>query len=380
MAAAGLGVRERARPLGDAHRGRGGALPSCSSAWGCGQSSTASSSGGSRASSPSSRLESAHVAFVWSRLRPQRSASVSRVTRAAIGLAVVSGAMGIAPLAGLGTATRRSTSRSSASSSSASCCARRWRRSCAGCRPAPSVPSIAVPTERERLAERAHGRRGAPRASRRGTAGATPSASACAAWRGRPPRSSARRLWGTHLCAWALWAPAGAIEHCPDDPPPPAHRRDRVAFAITAPAYAAHSSRADARAGAKPNVRRRPRRDRALRLGRSAPPTAARSRTTAASLRTGRGCAAGERAHLPPHAGDRSGQQHRLRRPARPAGRPTAASSSSPIAAVRSTGPNFHSAALFRYISADGGQNFDAGAIIGDHRHGRSRRSGPATP
>ena len=28
-------------------------------------------------------------------------------------------------------------------------------------------------------------------------------------------------------------------------------------------------------------------------------------------------------------------------------------------------GPNFHSAALFRYISPDGGQNFDAGAIVG---------------
>jgi hypothetical protein len=46
-------------------------------------------------------LESAHVAFVWSRLRPTDPTGVARITRAAIGLAVVSAAMGIAPLAGL---------------------------------------------------------------------------------------------------------------------------------------------------------------------------------------------------------------------------------------------------------------------------------------
>jgi hypothetical protein len=46
-------------------------------------------------------LESAHVAFVWSRLRPTDPTSVARITRAAIGLAVVSAVLGIAPIAGL---------------------------------------------------------------------------------------------------------------------------------------------------------------------------------------------------------------------------------------------------------------------------------------
>ena len=46
-------------------------------------------------------LESAHMAFVWSRLRPTDPRGVARITRAAIGLAGVSAAMGIAPLAGL---------------------------------------------------------------------------------------------------------------------------------------------------------------------------------------------------------------------------------------------------------------------------------------
>jgi hypothetical protein len=46
-------------------------------------------------------LESAHVAFVWSRLRPTDPTGVARIGRAAIGLAVVSAVMGIAPIAGL---------------------------------------------------------------------------------------------------------------------------------------------------------------------------------------------------------------------------------------------------------------------------------------
>jgi peptidoglycan/LPS O-acetylase OafA/YrhL len=45
-------------------------------------------------------LESAHVAFVWSRLRPTDPTGVVRITRAAVGLAVVSAVMGIAPIAG----------------------------------------------------------------------------------------------------------------------------------------------------------------------------------------------------------------------------------------------------------------------------------------
>jgi hypothetical protein len=46
-------------------------------------------------------LETAHVAFIWSRLRASDPPGVGRITRAAIGLAVVSAAMGIAPIAGL---------------------------------------------------------------------------------------------------------------------------------------------------------------------------------------------------------------------------------------------------------------------------------------
>jgi hypothetical protein len=46
-------------------------------------------------------LESAHIAFVLSRLRASDPPAVATVTRAAVGLAVVSGAMGVAPLAGL---------------------------------------------------------------------------------------------------------------------------------------------------------------------------------------------------------------------------------------------------------------------------------------
>jgi hypothetical protein len=46
-------------------------------------------------------LESAHIAFVLSRLRASDPPGVATVTRAAVGLAAISGAMGVAPLAGL---------------------------------------------------------------------------------------------------------------------------------------------------------------------------------------------------------------------------------------------------------------------------------------
>jgi len=46
-------------------------------------------------------LESAHVAFIWSRRREADPPGVARVTRAAAALAVLSGAMGIAPIAGI---------------------------------------------------------------------------------------------------------------------------------------------------------------------------------------------------------------------------------------------------------------------------------------
>jgi hypothetical protein len=46
-------------------------------------------------------LESAHVAFIWSRRRAADPPGVARVTLAAAGLAVLSGAMGIAPIAGI---------------------------------------------------------------------------------------------------------------------------------------------------------------------------------------------------------------------------------------------------------------------------------------
>jgi hypothetical protein len=46
-------------------------------------------------------LESAHVAFLLSRLRTSDTPAVATITRVAVVLAVVSGAMGIAPLAGV---------------------------------------------------------------------------------------------------------------------------------------------------------------------------------------------------------------------------------------------------------------------------------------
>jgi hypothetical protein len=46
-------------------------------------------------------LESAHIAFVLSRLRASDPPAVATVTRAAVGLAAISGAMGVTPLAGL---------------------------------------------------------------------------------------------------------------------------------------------------------------------------------------------------------------------------------------------------------------------------------------
>jgi hypothetical protein len=46
-------------------------------------------------------LEASHIAFVLSRLRRSDPAGVAAFTRAAVGLAAISGAMGVAPLAGL---------------------------------------------------------------------------------------------------------------------------------------------------------------------------------------------------------------------------------------------------------------------------------------
>jgi hypothetical protein len=46
-------------------------------------------------------LEASHIAFVLSRLRRTDTAGVAAVTRAAVVLAAISGAMGVAPLAGL---------------------------------------------------------------------------------------------------------------------------------------------------------------------------------------------------------------------------------------------------------------------------------------
>ncbi len=99
-AAAGLGVRERARPLGDATATAAGAAFVLVS---IGMWAEIDGEVFWRVTGVVAvfALESAHVAFIWSRLRPQDPTSVARVTRVAIGLAVVSGAMGIAPIAGL---------------------------------------------------------------------------------------------------------------------------------------------------------------------------------------------------------------------------------------------------------------------------------------
>jgi hypothetical protein len=100
MAAAGIGVRERARLLGDA------AVAAAAAAFvlvSVGMWAELDGEAFWRVTGVVAilALESAHVAFIWSRLRPSDPTGVARVTRAAMGLAVVSAAMGIAPVAGL---------------------------------------------------------------------------------------------------------------------------------------------------------------------------------------------------------------------------------------------------------------------------------------
>jgi hypothetical protein len=100
MAAAGLSVRERSRRLGDATVAAAAAAFVLVSV---GMWAELDGEVFWRVTGVVAivALESAHVAFIWSRLRPDDPTSVARVTRAAIGLAVVSAAMGIAPVAGL---------------------------------------------------------------------------------------------------------------------------------------------------------------------------------------------------------------------------------------------------------------------------------------
>jgi hypothetical protein len=100
MAAAGLGVRERAQLLGDATVAAAAAAFVLVSV---GMWAEVDGEVFWRVTGVVAivSLESAHVAFIWSRLRPADPTGVARVTRAAIGLAVVSAAMGIAPVAGL---------------------------------------------------------------------------------------------------------------------------------------------------------------------------------------------------------------------------------------------------------------------------------------
>ena len=151
MAAAGLGVRERARLLGD------GTAVAASAAFvlvSVGMWTELDSELFWRVTGivAIAALESAHVAFVWSRLRPGDPPSVTRVTRAAIGLAVVSGAMGIAPLAGDWKATRtlyfEVLGVVLVGQLLCTALAPLMRRLQAGA----ERPAIAVPTERERLA------------------------------------------------------------------------------------------------------------------------------------------------------------------------------------------------------------------------------------
>ena len=141
-----------------------------------------------------------------------------------------------------------------------------------------------------------------------------------------------------------------------------------LVFAITAPAYAAHSF-VLTRAGEKPNV--------AVDRGGTGHFVWDQRAADGGSVTHYAACCGPaadvqpERAHLPPHAGDRSGQQHRLRRP-RSCWPPTAASSSSPIAAVRSTGPTSTRrccSAISRRRRAELRRRRDHR----DHRHGRRR-------
>jgi hypothetical protein len=135
-----------------------------------------------------------------------------------------------------------------------------------------------------------------------------------------------------------------------------------LVFAMTAPAYAAHSF-VLTRSGAKPNVVV----DRGgtghfvwdERAGDGASVT-----HYCRVLRTGRGCAAGtERTFRPTQVTDPANNTDfdGPRVLLAPDGRVIVLT----YRCCAIDGPNFHSAALFRYISADGGQNFDAGAIIG---------------
>lgn len=100
FAAAGLGVRDRARVLGDA------TVVAAASAFvlvtfGMWVEIDGEVFWRVTGIVAIGALESAHVAFIRSRLRPADPPGVARVTRAAVGLAVVSAAMGIAPLAGV---------------------------------------------------------------------------------------------------------------------------------------------------------------------------------------------------------------------------------------------------------------------------------------
>jgi hypothetical protein len=131
---------------------------------------------------------------------------------------------------------------------------------------------------------------------------------------------------------------------------------------VTAPAYAAHSF-VLTRAGSKPNV--------AVDRGGTGHFVWDERAADGGSvthycrvLRTGRGCAAGsERTFRPTQATDPANNTDfdGPRVMLAPDGRVIVLT----YRCCAIDGPNFHSAALFRYISADGGQNFDVGAIIG---------------
>jgi hypothetical protein len=100
IAAAGIGVRERSRTLGDATVAAATAAFVLVS-FGMWVEVDGEVFWRVTAIIAIVALETAHVAFVWSRVRSGDPATVARITRVAIGLAVVSAAMGIAPVAGL---------------------------------------------------------------------------------------------------------------------------------------------------------------------------------------------------------------------------------------------------------------------------------------
>ena len=195
MAAAGLGVRERARPPGDATAAAAAAafvLVSVGTWAELDGELFWRVTGDRRRRRPGVRARRLRlVAPAPAATRP----SVARVARAAIGQAVVSGAMGIAPLAGLeGDETLYFEVLGVVLVGQAAVHGS-WRRSCAGCSAGAERPGDRRADGARAPRDRADRRRGAPRAPRCGTAGERRMRAAAAPGADGRRAVGARRLW-----------------------------------------------------------------------------------------------------------------------------------------------------------------------------------------